>query len=153
MGIQSIIGDVSSAIGNNVQGFLDGAWSAVHGIADNIGSFVANIWSGGFAGVSNYDQLKSAVSSYSNDVKSIVDNYNMDADLEQTFKGEAGTTLKEFVTATKSLLDAYVALVEKWNTELDTYYEKYQGGDTSLSQNVSSDAQQVEQAAQNVNIG
>ena len=142
MGIQSIIGDIKSTVGQKVKSFLDSAWG-----------FVANIWSGGFAGVSDFGELKSAITTYSNNVQDIINQYNTQADLEATFKGKAGTEMTEFVKATKSLLDAYVKLVEKWNGELDGYYEKYQAGDTTLSSNVQSDAQAVEQAAQKVDIG
>ena len=153
MGIQSIIGDVKSTVGNKIKSFLDTAWGAVSGLSNNIGTFVANVWGGGFAGVSDFGALKGAVTSYSNNVQEIINQYDTKADLETTFKGKAGEEMTTFVVATKSLLDAYVKLVEKWNNELDEYYERYQQGDTTLQANVASDAQAVEQAAQKVDIG
>ena len=153
MSIQSIIGDVKSRVGNNIKSFLESAWGAVSGIAANVGTFVANIWGGGFAGVSNFDALKTAVSNYATKTQEIIDQYDTAADLDQTFKGSAGTEMTTFITATKSLLDAYVKLVEKWNEELDDAYTKYTEGDKTLSQNVTSDAEAVEKAAQNVSIG
>lgn len=153
MGIQSIIGDVKSTVGKNIQSFLDSAWGAVNGLSSTIGTFVANVYGGGFAGVSDFDALKTAIKNYSDQVQTIVDEYDVSADLDQTFKGKAGEELTSFITSTKSLLDAYVKLVEKWNTELDDAYEKYTQGDTTLQSNVASDAQQVAQAAQQVEIG
>lgn len=153
MGIQSLIGDVASTFGNTFTNVLEGAWGAVSGIASGIGTFVANIWDGGFAGVSNFDGLKTAVTNYSKGVQDIVATYDANADLDVTFKGKAAEELRNFVKATKSLLQAYVKLVEKWNTELDEAYTKYQSGDTTLQSNVQSDAQAVEQAAQNLDIG
>ena len=153
MGLQSLIGDVKSTVGNNIKSFLESAWGAVSGLSSNIGSFVANIWGGGFAGVSNFDALKTAVTNYANKVQEIIDEYDTSADLEQTFQGKAGEEMTTFITATKSLLDAYVRLVNKWNDELDDAYAKYQAGDQTLQSNVASDAQAVEQAAQNVSIG
>ena len=153
MGLQALIGDVKSTVGNNIKSFLESAWGAVSGISANIGSFVANVWSGGFAGVSNFEALKTAITNYANKVQEIIDEYDTKADLEQTFKGKAGEEMTTFIAATKSLLDAYVKLVTKWKEELDDAYEKYQQGDTSLQSNVASDAQAVEQAAQNVSIG
>ena len=117
MGIQNFIGDITSNVGQSIQGFLDSAWSAVSGIGERVGTFVANIWDGGFAGVSNYDGLKTAISNYSKDVQDIVNQYQPDADISDSFQGQSAEALHEFVTSTKSLLDAYVALVEKWNTE------------------------------------
>lgn len=153
MSLQSLIGDVKTSVGQNINSFLDNAWSAVNGTADKIGTYVANIWDGGFAGVSNFEELKSAISEYSKNVQTIVDEYDASADLDQTFKGVAAGALPEFIAATKSLLDAYAKLVEKWNVELDEAFEKYTSGDQTLSQNVSQDAQQVQSAAQNVDIG
>ena len=78
MGIQSIIGDIKSTVGQKVKSFLDSAWGAVSGIADRVGTFVANIWSGGFAGVSDFGELKSAITTYSNNVQDIINQYNSD---------------------------------------------------------------------------
>lgn len=106
-----------------------------------------------FAGVSNFENLKAAITKYSNRVQEIVKEYDETVKLDATFKGKAGEELHSFVVATKSLLSAYVRLVEKWNEELDDAYERYQAGDVQLQQNVASDAQAVEQAAQNVSLG
>lgn len=106
-----------------------------------------------FAGVSNFENLKAAINDYSRRVQEIVDKYNPDAKIDGTFKGKAGQELTSFVVATKGLLMAYVKLIEKWNEELDAAYEKYQAGDVQIQQNVQSDAQAVQQAAQNVSLG
>lgn len=153
MGIQGIIGDVTSNIGNQISSFLENAWNAVNGIASGIGTFVADVWDGGFVGVKDFEALKSAITEYSNKTQAVIDEYNVNADLDTALKGEAATALQEFVVSTKSLLDAYVKLVEKWNTELDEYMKNYAEGDQNLSANVSEDAQSVAQAAENIDIG
>jgi gas vesicle protein len=153
MGIQSIIGDVKSSVGNQINSFLEEAWGAVSGLKDQVGTYVSNIWSGGFAGVSNFEELKSAIDTYSADVDEIIEKYDASADLSVTFQGKAGEELTEFVNSTKSLLMAYGQLVKKWKDELNDAYEKYQSGDTTLSSNVSQDAQDVAAAAQKVDIG
>ena len=153
MGIQSIIGDVKSTVGQRISSFLDQAWAAASGIADTVGTFVANIWSGGFAGVSDFEALKRAIREYSKGVQEIVDNYKTDADLGVTFKGDAATAMTEFITSTKELLMAYVKLVEKWESELDDIYTKYQEGDKNLSQSVNQDSESVLAASKKVDIG
>ena len=153
MGIQGIIGDVSSNIGNRITSFLENAWNAVSGITANIGTFVADVWDGGFVGVKDFEALKAAVSEYSAKTQAVIDEYNVNADLDNALKGEAAQALHEFVVSTKSLLDAYVKLVEKWNAELDEYMTNYQEGDQNLSANVSQDAQDVASAAENIDIG
>ena len=153
MGIQSVIGDVKSTVGQNISYFLDEAWSAVNGVTSGIGTFTANIWDGGFAGVSDFDALKSAIEKYAQNVSDIVDEYNVDADLGNTFKGAAATSLSEFIASTKELLKAYVQLVNLWKTELDDAYTKYNEGDTNLNTDVTSDSDDVKNAAKNVQIG
>lgn len=153
MGIQGIIGDVSSSIGNKISSFLENAWNAVSGITAGIGTFVADVWDGGFVGVKDFEALKAAITDYSAKTQTVIDEYNINADLETALKGEAATALQEFVVSTKSLLDAYVKLVEKWNVELDEYMKNYEEGDLNLSSNVSEDAQSVAQAAENIDIG
>ena len=153
MGIQSIIGDVKSTVGQRISSFLDQAWAAASGISDTVGTFVANIWSGGFAGVSDFGALEKAIGTYSEGVKGIVEHYNTDADLEVTFKGDAATAMKEFITSTKELLAAYVKLVEKWKDELEAIYNAYQTGDKNLSQSVNQDSESVLAASKKVDIG
>ena len=106
-----------------------------------------------FAGVSNFEALKAAITRYSQNVQRAVNEYKANAPIDSTFKGKAGEELHSFVDATKELLDAYVKLIEKWNEELDVAYEKYQTGDALLQKNVVDDAQAVQQAAQNVSLG
>ena len=153
MGIQAIIGDVQSTLGQVLTSIYDNATSLISGFAGQIGTFVANIWDSGFAGVSNFDSLKAAINKYSQNIQNIVNEYNENADLDSTFKGKAGESMHTFVQNTKTLLQAFVSLVEQWNNELDDAYAKYQSGDTSLSASVESDAQAVAEKAQNINLG
>ena len=153
MGIQGIIGDVSSSIGNAMKNIFENAGNVLTNIASGIGTFVADVWDGGFVGVSDFEALKAAITEYSNRTKTMIDEYNANADLDQALKGEAAAALQEFIVQTKALLEAYVALVEKWNAELDEYLTNYSQGDTNLASNVSEDAAKVAAEAQNVDIG
>lgn len=153
MGIQSIIGDVTSQLGNTIQSTLSQINAAVSGLADQVGTFVANIWSGGFAGVSNFDDLKSAVNTYATSIQQTVDEYNPDAEITGTFKGTVEEAIKEYVKSTKDLLNAYVSLVKQWNAELDEAYANYQQGAQGTAASVSADAATVEAQAQSINIG
>lgn len=153
MGIQSIIGDVKSTVGNNIRSAFDTALSAVTGMADRVGTFVGNIWDGGFAGLSNFTNLDSAITKYVQGIQQIVDEYNEATDLDSTLKGEVATAMGEFVKSTKDLLKAWAGAVSAWQSELKTYAEQYAQGAGTLAQTISSDAQEVEKAAQSVEIG
>ena len=152
MGIQSIIGDVKSNAGQKIQSLLDTAYSQASGMAGSIGTFVSNVFDGGFAGVSDFEALNSAITRYKEEVQSIVDTYNANADLEQTFKGEVATAMHEFVTNTKMLLEAYASIVEQWNVDLGEVYARYQEGAGATAQKIQSDAEAVKQAAQNISL-
>lgn len=152
MGIQAIIGDIRSNAGQTIQSLLDTAYSHASGMAGSIGTFISNVYDGGFAGVSDFDALKQAITRYKEEVQSIVDTYNANADLEQTFKGEVATAMHEFVTNTKTLLEAYASMVEQWNIDLVDVYTKYQEGASSTAQKIQSDAQDVLAAAQNISL-
>ena len=153
MGIQSIIGDISSKIGNNIQSAFDTALSSVSGMADRVGTFVGNIWDGGFAGLSNFTNLDSAIKKYVQGIQQIVDEYNETTDLDNTLKGEVATAMGEFVTATKTLLKAWAGAVTAWGSELNEYYKQYAAGAGNLSKSISADAQEVTKAAESVEIG
>ncbi|MBR6136828.1 MAG: hypothetical protein IKQ06_01580 [Bacilli bacterium] len=160
-----------SAVKNGISPFLQSIGDAIGGFGaqlsnkaavnsnnnlrfqTQVGGFVANVFGDDFAGVSNFEDLKEAISKYSREVQEIVKEYDERARLDTTFKGKAGEELHTFVEATKELLNAYVKLIEKWNEELDDAYARYQAGDVQIQQNVQSDAQAVQQAAQNVSLG
>jgi predicted PurR-regulated permease PerM len=150
MGIQSIIGDVKSGVNNNVSAILNSAWGAVSGQADRIGTYVANVYSGGFAGVSNFDNLYDAIRKYAENTRDIIAKYDANTDIEDTFKGEVAQAIPQFVKETQSLLEAYVTIVEKWKDELADVYQRYQQGSQNLSQNISQDAQDVRQQTQRI---
>lgn len=153
MSLQMLVGDIKSTAGAAIKNLIDSALSASKGLAAGIGAFHADIWGTGFAGVSNFTQLKAAISNYSKKTKAAIAAYNANTKLDQTFKGKAADETKGFIKATQQLLEAYVALVEKWNKELDDAYAKYQAGDKTLSQKVNQDTQAVKKAAQNVTLG
>ena len=150
MGIQGLIGDVTSTAGNSIKNSLNSAFGLLKGAADRIGTFTANIYSGGFAGVSNFNELYAAIDTYSNNVQNAVNEYKANTDISNTFKGSAADELPKFVEATQALLNAYVGLVEEWKTELAQYYEKYTQGSNQLSQNVQQDTQSVVENAQRI---
>lgn len=153
MSSQMLIGDVKSVYGNTIKNALESSVSLTKGLSSIIGSFTANIFGTGFAGVSNFTQLKQAISNYSRKTRAAINQYNANANVSKTFKGKSADQAREFINATKQLLEAYVALVEKWNKELDDAYAKYQSGDKTLSQRVAQDTQTVKKNAQQVTLG
>ncbi len=155
MGIQSIIGDVKSNVGQRITSVLDTMYGQVSGLANNAGTFVANVWDGGFAGIneSGLADLKQAIESYKNANIDLINEYNEAADLDVTFKGDVQAAVQEFVRNTKELLNAWVSAVEFWSKELDEYALNYKAGASNLASNISSDAQEVKAAASDVDLG
>ena len=151
MGIQGLIGDVTSTTGNSIKNSLNSAFGFLKAASDRISTFTANIYSGGFAGVSNFDELYAAIDTYSKGVQEAVNEYKADTDISSTFKAKAAEELPKFVEATQSLLNAYVGLVENWKSELADVYQKYIQGSNTLSQTVQQDTQNVVQNAQRIN--
>ena len=113
-----LIGDAKSAYSNKQKNRVDTAVLLSKQLFQSIGSFCANIYGGGFAGVSNFSQLKAAISAYARKTNSAIASYNANARIESTFKGKAADECRTFIGATKELLKAYVDLVQKWNDEL-----------------------------------
>ena len=150
--VQRTGGNIASNISNNFDASLSTAGSYLQGLIDSADSFFSNIWSGGFVGIKNFDDLKAAFTKYSAGVQAAVDEYNEAADISSTIKGEAADGLKQFVVSTKELLSAYATLVKSWESDLDDVAKAYTDKTTDINKDVSSKAAEVSQLAKSISL-
>lgn len=153
MSLQSDVGNFIANLRNQLESALSTGLSGLGGMAQSVGTSVSNIWGGGFAGMKDPEEFVAAVQTYSQQVHAAVDEYNAAADLDASFKGQTQGALAEFVTDTKTLLNAWVKLVDKWADEARAAYTAWQEGDSgSVAANVQNASADIKQMASNISL-
>ena len=149
-GISGAISDLTNKIGNRIDNAWNTVSSSVSGLVNDVGTWATNLWDGGFAGVSDFDALKTAVTNYVADTQAIIDEFNTDANLDGTVKGEANQALHDYIVATKTALNSYVSVLNIWKDDLDAVYEAYKAGDQTVSSNVNDATDVLNDAVKNI---
>lgn len=144
-GLGSAWNDLTHNVGNGIDNIFNDLTSTVGGWANAAGDWISSLWDGGFAGVSDFEALKAAVTSYIDGVNEVINEFNADANLDTTIRGQAGTALSDYVATTKAALQKYVSVLSIWKTDLDTVLEGYQAGDTNIQNAVENSTQDLQQ--------
>lgn len=154
MSIQSTIGNFTKNAGENARSILSKASNAINGLIGTATTGVNSIWSGGFAGIDekNIDSLKQAIKSYCDNIDSIINGFNEQANLEIAYKGRVQQEAQEFLKSMKELLIAYVSLMKQSFADLDEALLNYQNASGELAGQISSNAQDIRQQAQAVKL-
>lgn len=150
--LQRTGGNIASEISNNFDASLSTAGAYLQGMIDSADTFFSNIWGGGFVGIKDFGELRTAFTNYAAGVQAAVDEYNESADISSTVKGKAADGLQQFVVSTKELLRAYATLVKSWEADLDKVAAAYDETTTNINSNVSSQASEVSQLAKSISL-
>ena len=135
---------------NTVRDKISGIRSGIQGWVGSIRDAVAN--GGAFVGL-NYQhvpQIREAIRAYVKDVQAAADEFNDSAEAERAVKGEVVAATKSYVKAIKEVLDAYITGLLVYSDKMQEYYEAYAKSDTTLSEDVSSEAQALTSKAADV---
>lgn len=156
MSIQSGIGNITAGVGNAVDGGLAWASSRLESLVGTVKAGLGNIWGGGFAGISK-DKIDAdlipALERYCETIEDSINQFNADADVTSSFAGpELAPAVKDFVSAIKELLKAYVSTMRKEIASVNSAYEQYTTGSQSVASNVSTNAQDIRSAASEVRL-
>ena len=157
MAIQDATGSITHSA-KDISSDIDTAASDVEGIVG--GSAGVN---GGFLGIGGIEdfagmsqegkeQFKSAVSGYVDGLKSIISDFNPDADMENALKGEVATAVHDFLAAMKELLQAYVSELETENRHIDEAYANWEASAKSIASSATSDAGDVRGKASSLSV-
>ena len=119
-------------------------------------STVANIYDGGFAGMSKtgIQDLKNHINQYANDLQKIIDGYDAEADITGGLAegSKAQIAASDFIKDIKVLLDAYISTLKTYAEDAETAYNNYVGADTSIGASVDQTGSDVQSAAANVKL-
>lgn len=122
-----------------------------------VGTFVAgltSIWDGGFVGINtnNVGEIRDAIKNYCNEIEAHIASFNENASLEVAVKGKMNDASQDFIRSVKELLEAYVSTMKASLTDLEVAVQAMETSDSDLSNQISSNAQDIRSAAQAIRI-
>lgn len=115
---------------------------------------LTGLFDGNFAGISEegIETLTNSIKVYCGQLETKINEFNSDADMSQVFAGTPmQDAVREFVTAVKSLLQAYVSSLRYEIDHVNKAYQEWQSGTSTVAGNTTSSADAIRSAA-NANI-
>lgn len=155
MSIQSGLQNVGSAVGNNVQSAITQGKSRLESVIGTLNAGISGLWNGGFVGISEAElegTLVPAIYQYCDRIEAQIAEFNAAANTAVAFKGDTQQAVTEFVTAAKTLLQAYVHTMRLEAFKAKQAYKQWQEGQQNVAQSTSSNAQEIRSAAQGLSL-
>ena len=155
MSIQSGLQNAGSAVGNNVQSLINQGKSRLESVIGTLNAGISGLWNGGFVGISEAElegTLVPAIYRYCDTIEAQIAEFNAAANTAVAFKGDTQQAVTEFVTAAKTLLQAYVHTMRLEAFKAKQAYKQWQEGQQNVAQSTSSNAQEIRSAAQGLSL-
>lgn len=107
-----------------------------------------------FVGISEqgFADLKTAFNTYINKMEDIINGFNEKGDIEIALRGDMQTQMVDYIASIKELLVAYVTQMRQNFDDMDAAYEAFKSGDTTIGQNVSSEASDIRSKAGTIRL-
>lgn len=154
MSLQSSLGNIASSIGNDIAGAVNSISAKLNGILGNAKSQITSIWDGGFVGIdmSNAPMIADALEKYISTIQSTLDKFNQITDIDRALKGASAEAAKEFLDAIKELMSAYVTQMRQDSRDLQEIMANYEHGSQDIAKQVSTNAQAIKAAAEEIRL-
>lgn len=154
MSVQSAIGNFTRGAQDTISDILTGAKTNFDGIVGTTSTALGSLWSGGFVGMSEsgMEQLKQAIETYCTEIEAIINEFNEEGDIDNALKGDVNTAARDFIHAVKELLQAYVSRMRQEKIDADEAWNNWKQASQDISQNVTSDAEQIRSDAASIRI-
>lgn len=154
MSVQSVLGNLKHEFDDRVNDALTGGKAFFDNLVGTTSASMGNMWSGGFVGMSEsgMEQLKQAIETYCKEIEAIIDEFNEEGDIDNALKGEVNTAARDFIRAVKQLLQAYVSTMRQGKDEANEAWNNWKQASQDISQNVTSDAEQIRSNAKQIRI-
>ena len=152
--IQSTIGNITRGVEAFSSGKLTNLGTQIESIVGNATASLSNIWAGGFTGMSESGiiELKDALTKYCDEIQAKIDSFDQSGDITSAFKGKSQTAVYDFISAIKSLLQAYVSTMRVEIDEAEEAYKNFANSDQSIAQNVQSAADEIRSNANSIRL-
>lgn len=154
MSIQSTVGNIKHNIGDNVSTVVSQGKSRLASIVNSTTTSFRNVWSGGFAGMSDtgIQELKNQLNKFCKEIDDLISSFDQEGDITQALKGDPQTAAYDFIDAVKKLLVAYVSQMRKEISEMDDAYASFVESGKSIASDVNAAAQDIRANAEAIKI-
>ena len=117
---------------------------------------VANVYEGGFAGISEsgIKELQTQIRGFANELQNTIDGFDANADLTAGLAegSKAQVAASDFIKDIKELLKAYVSTLNAYATIAEEAYANYTSADTSVGGSVDTTSGDVSSAADAIKL-
>lgn len=129
--------------------------------SENLESYFRELTDTSFVGIdtNNIDAVSSAITTLQDEIKGIVDGFQPDTSLENAIRGKVSEALRDYLNEVKSLLNAYIEVLDINKTELKTAVSKYEENAnknaetvTNAQTDISSNASSLRKMASDVHL-
>lgn len=154
MSIQSTVGNIKHSVGDTVSTVVSQGKSRLESIINSTTTSFRNVWSGGFAGMSDtgIQELKNQLNKFCKEIDDLISSFDQEGDITQALKGDPQTAAYEFIDAVKKLLVAYVSQMRKEISEMDDAYASFVESGKSIASDVNAAAQDIRANAEAIKI-
>ena len=154
MSIQSTVGNIKHSVGDTVSTVVSQGKSRLESIINSTTTSFRNVWSGGFAGMSDtgIQELKNQLNKFCKEIDDLISSFDQEGDITQALKGDPQTAAYEFIYAVKKLLVAYVTQMRKEISEMDDAYASFVESGKSIASDVNAAAQDIRANAEAIKI-
>ena len=154
MSIQSTVGNIKHSVGDTVSTVVSQGKSRLASIVNSTTTSFRNVWSGGFAGMSDtgIQELKNQLNKFCKEIDDLISSFDQEGDITQALKGDPQTAAYEFIDAVKKLLVAYVSQMRKEISEMDDAYASFVESGKSIASDVNAAAQDIRANAEAIKI-
>ncbi len=154
MSLQSLVGNVTSKVGNTVQDVVGQAKAHITNIFGTVKTGFSNIWGGGFAGIdeNGLETLKGSIDTYCQGIEDTIKGFNEDANIEQAYKGVVGDAVRAYCEGVKELLAAYVSTMRTEKEDANTAFQNWKAAASQLASDITADADQIRSQANEIRV-
>lgn len=154
MSIQSTVGNIKHSVGDTVSTVVSQGKSRLASIVNSTTTSFRNVWSGGFAGMSDtgIQELKNQLNKFCKEIDDLISSFDQEGDITQALKGDPQTAAYDFIDAVKKLLVAYVSQMRKEISEMDDAYASFVESGKSIASDVNAAAQDIRANAEAIKI-
>ena len=113
-----------------------------------------NAFERNFAGMDsdNISAFETAVDTYRDNIQSIVNGFNAEADMEAALKGSVASAFHDFLLSVKTLLNKYIAAIDIEKKEVQEANQNYLRAASMIAGDVASDSDSIRSQSNGVSI-
>lgn len=136
--------------GQFIKGMVDNARSKFEAVVGRVDAFFEGLVTGDVVGIdaNQVPQMKQAIKTYVDELKSHLDTMQTNAQTDEAFKGEYAAAISDFVAAVNQCCYAVISQLLSFSDTLDEVQAKYAEKDSTMAKDISGQAEELRSSYQ-----